>query len=179
MPNTPAETKAKRAWVDREREKDPEGYKRRQLEASKRYYAKNAEKVRERRRKYYAENRELEAQRRKEDYLKNGEKRRAASQKWRAENREKFLESTRKQNLKRYGLTPEAWAELFTSQGNRCDCCGTDDPKHKNGWFVDHCHQSGDTRSIICHACNSALGSVKDNVAHLKALIDYLEKHHG
>jgi hypothetical protein len=177
--DTPAERKAKRAWEAREREKDPEGFKRRQVEAQKRYYEKNADKVRERRRKYYEENRELESQRRKADYAKNAEKRRAASQKWRAENREKFLEGTRKQNLKKYGLTPEAWTELFTSQGNRCDCCGTEDPKHKNGWFVDHCHQSGGTRSIICHACNSALGHVNDNITHLQALIAYLERHNG
>lgn len=179
MPDTPAERKAKRAWDAREREKDPEGYKQRQREAQKRYYEKNAEKIRERRRKYYEENRELEAARRKADYALNPEKRRAASQKWRAENRDKFLESTKRQNLKKYGLTPESWDELFTSQGNRCACCGGNDPNHKNGWFVDHCHRSGDTRSIICHPCNSALGNVDDNIEHLKKLIIYLEHHNG
>ena len=39
---------------------------------------------------------------------------------------------------------------------------------------IDHCHTSGKVRGILCRDCNAALGLVKDDVAILKQLIEYL-----
>lgn len=39
----------------------------------------------------------------------------------------------------------------------------------------DHCHNNGNFRGWLCHGCNIALGSVKDNPEVLRALADYLE----
>jgi hypothetical protein len=79
----------------------------------------------------------------------------------------------------KYGLTPEGKVEMLTSQGNRCACCGSDSPNHKQGWVVDHCHTSGRVRGILCQPCNLTLGKVRESVEHLQALIAYLEKHNG
>jgi Recombination endonuclease VII len=177
MPDTEAERRAKRSWEAREREKDPEKFKQRQLEAQKRYYEKNAEKIRAHRRQRHAENREAENARARADYVANSSARRAASKAWKDRNPDKVVAYRLDGNLRRYGLTFAQKQDMLTSQGNQCACCGSPDPRGKNGWHVDHCHATGRVRGLLCLYCNVALGKVEDSVERLEALIKYLEKH--
>jgi len=57
--------------------------------------------------------------------------------------------------------------------GAECDTCGTF-VKGKQ-LAVDHCHDSGAVRGVLCSGCNTALGMVKDDPRRLRALADYLE----
>jgi len=41
---------------------------------------------------------------------------------------------------------------------------------------IDHCHDSGRVRGILCKDCNLVLGWMKDTPARLRALADYLER---
>lgn len=109
---------------------------------------------------------------------KNRERVQERVREWSAKNRDKVNSYRRKAHLKtQYGLTPETRDELLTSQGNRCACCGSDSPNHKQGWVVDHDHVTGKVRGILCQPCNLTLGKVRESTDHLKALIAYLEKH--
>lgn len=177
MADTPAERKAKRAWAAREREKDPEGFKQRQLEAQKRYYEKHAEKIKAKKRAHHAANLEACRARTRDEYQRNKPARVAASKRWKEQNREKYLAGSRVQNLKKYGLTPETYDAMFTSQGNCCAICKSDNPQSRTGWHIDHCHTTGKTRSILCQPCNVGLGAVKDDATTLKRMIAYLEHH--
>ncbi len=177
MPDTPAERRAKRAWENREKAKDPEGFKQRQRDAQKRYHEKHKEELRERRRLHRLQNLEAERARGRAEYAKNREARAEASRKWKANNREKFLAGSRLANLKKYGLTPESKEALFLSQGSACAACGSPDPRGVRGWHIDHDHITGKVRGIVCLYCNVALGKVEDSVDRLKMLIAYLEKH--
>lgn len=177
MPDTPAQRKAKRTWEAKARAADPEGYRLRQLAAQKRYYEKNREKILARKRAWEKENAEKQRERRREEYKKNREKRVAASRKWKAENADRVAAYRLDGNLRRYGITFAEKEAMLTSQGNRCACCGSEDPRGKNGWHVDHCHATGKVRGLLCLYCNVALGKVQDSVDHLKKLITYLETH--
>ena len=75
------------------------------------------------------------------------------------------------------GITYEQRDKLLTQQGSKCACCGSKDHNSKKGWHVDHCHRSGDIRSVLCANCNIALGQVNDSIEHLEKLISYLRKH--
>lgn len=78
--------------------------------------------------------------------------------------------------LKKYGMTASQFDAMLASQDNRCAICRTDDPGNKP-WAIDHCHDKGHVRGILCSFCNLALGLFKDNPANLRAATAYLEKH--
>lgn len=83
----------------------------------------------------------------------------------------------RRNHLKRkYGMTEEDWDEMFDSQGKRCACCGI---PRATMWVVDHCHDTGKVRGILCHHCNSGLGQFGDDIARLQLAVKYLREHSG
>jgi len=76
-----------------------------------------------------------------------------------------------------YGITPEEFTALLEAQGGRCAICGTETPGGKGGWHLDHDHDTGAIRGLLCHACNIALGYMGDDQDRLEAAIEYLRAH--
>jgi len=80
--------------------------------------------------------------------------------------------------LKRYGMPLGGYAEMLSAQEGCCDICGIHE-KHTQAQrlHVDHDHETGTIRSLLCHHCNTAIGSLKDSseVTHKATL--YLIKH--
>ena len=106
-----------------------------------------------------------------------------ARHKYREENKERFAEVSRRKNLKhRYGITLEQYYEMLQSQDNRCAICNTTENKvigerRDWNWAVDHCHDTGKVRGLLCNTCNRALGLFQDNKEILEKAIAYLETH--
>lgn len=71
----------------------------------------------------------------------------------------------------RYGFERDEYEAFLESHNFECDVCGS-----KKNLGVDHDHESGIVRGLLCSNCNTALGLVKDSNERLEALIDYLEK---
>lgn len=91
------------------------------------------------------------------------------------ENPKRFYEGNRKRKLQReFGITVEEFDRMFAAQGSRCAICGTDD---FGGAYahVDHCHQTGLVRGLLCVRCNQGLGFFKDDPDRMRAAIAYLE----
>jgi len=64
---------------------------------------------------------------------------------------------------------------MLKEQGGGCAICGETKPlKGKNYLCVDHCHETGEVRGILCHACNTGLGKFKDSPELLHTAINYL-----
>lgn len=91
----------------------------------------------------------------------------------------------RHQLRKLYNLTPEQYAELFDAQGRCCAICKVDEPggKHKNSpnrsdwnWAVDHDHETGVIRGILCERCNRALGMFGDDIEIIVSAARYLAR---
>ena len=82
----------------------------------------------------------------------------------------------RGQNLKRcYGMTLEQFEGMLVEQGGVCAVCRKDDPGGRHGQFhVDHCHDSGKVRGLLCDACNRMLGFARDNERTLNRAGEYL-----
>lgn len=79
---------------------------------------------------------------------------------------------------RKYGISLNQYNSLLESQKGLCKICGTSDPKghgSKNGRFcVDHCHDTGIVRGLLCHHCNIGIGAFNDDTVKLAKAIDYL-----
>ena len=84
----------------------------------------------------------------------------------------------RNQHLFKTYLIDEAiYHHMLLMQDFKCAICKSENcGKSTDKFFaVDHCHATGKVRGLLCHPCNTALGSFKDNVFLLKNAVNYLE----
>lgn len=112
-----------------------------------------------------------------ENWKKNKKKIDKKHREWRKVNKEKLYHYSRKQNLRRkYGITPEQYEEMLTQQANSCAICKIHESQY--GTFaVDHCHKTGKVRALLCGACNTALGLLKESITIVDNLKIYLIDH--
>ena len=70
---------------------------------------------------------------------------------------------------------------MFTAQNGLCAICQQPETKQRNGkkfeLAVDHDHETGAVRALLCSHCNYALGYFKDSPDLLLAAIAYLQKY--
>jgi hypothetical protein len=90
---------------------------------------------------------------------------------------EKKLLRNRKQQLKIYGLTLEDYDAMLENQNGVCAICNKEETTKNKNLFVDHDHQTGKVRSLLCNNCNSGLGQFNDNVNLLESAVLYLKKY--
>jgi hypothetical protein len=85
------------------------------------------------------------------------------------------------QRLSVYGLTIDDYESLLKKQNYKCAICGSDNTKSKisNRFYVDHDHETGKIRGLLCSNCNFALGHFNDNIDILLKAISYLEENNG
>lgn len=77
--------------------------------------------------------------------------------------------------LRKYGLTPEQYQEMWRQQKGLCKICKTD---LNNGVpNLDHCHTTGKARGILCHLCNCGLGYFRDRPELCIIAAEYLAEY--
>ena len=81
----------------------------------------------------------------------------------------------RKSNLKKYGISLEDYDRMFEKQNGNCKTCGL--PEINQRLAVDHCHETGKVRGLLCSRCNLVLGRVEENTETLWNMIEYLKEH--
>lgn len=75
----------------------------------------------------------------------------------------------------RYGVTRAVVQLLWDFQDHKCRVCGEPQTLFgKNSICVDHDHNTGKVRGLLCSKCNVALGAVRDDPQILVGLIQYL-----
>lgn len=62
---------------------------------------------------------------------------------------------------------------MLAEQGGRCAICGTEEPGSRQ-WNVDHCHETGRVRGLLCTACNTGIGHLRDDPGILLSAMTYL-----
>ena len=86
-----------------------------------------------------------------------------------------------------YGLTKDAFHKLWDDSKGQCNVCGVGlncklvpgsyavDNKR---YCVDHCHDSGEVRGLLCNSCNTAVGYLEKlkRADSLQSAFDYLNK---
>ena len=94
----------------------------------------------------------------------------------RQQNPEHVLNIERKSKFKRqYGISLEQYEEMLQNQGHGCAICGAKKPSERTKYFaVDHCHDTGKVRGLLCTKCNRGLGLFNDRTDMLQKAIKYL-----
>ena len=148
----------------------------------------------------------VKAEAARRSYWKHAEKRRAESrserqrnrEKWRdyqraynAANRDKLTQSARAHREKNrdryfdrrlrrdYGITLDEYNRILQEQGGGCGICGVVEARSKSGngrLHVDHDHETGKTRGLLCDTCNRGIGQLGDDPERVKAAVRYLER---
>lgn len=140
-----------KSW-ERYRLKDLEKYR-----AKKREYAKTPEQ-RKKRAEYQAKYRSKE-----ENRKKHNESAKISHKK----NRHKHINKLRDYHLKKnYGISLEDKIKMIESQEGRCKICNNEFTSTRST-HVDHCHNTGKIRGILCHICNTKLAwyeKFKENI---------------
>ena len=84
-------------------------------------------------------------------------------------------DSIRAKNLRdRYGMTVAEYDGLLHSQGGVCAICETDTPGGRGRFHVDHCHESGKIRGLLCNDCNVGIGRLADDALRCIQAAKYL-----
>ena len=78
-----------------------------------------------------------------------------------------------KKAFKQYGLDENGWLALLEKHDSKCAICGRKE-KFVNSLAIDHCHQTGRVRGLLCRRCNTALGQFKDSPELLSKALQYL-----
>lgn len=74
---------------------------------------------------------------------------------------------------KKYGITKECFQSIVEEQDGKCWICSKYDGEFLH---VDHCHETGKYRGVICWECNMGIGLFKDKESNLLKAIEYLKR---
>ena len=85
-----------------------------------------------------------------------------------------------KERERTFGIDAERYAEMVEEQNGLCAICGRPERETRNGKVkalaVDHCHETGRIRGLLCVACNTGLGKLGDNREVLLKAVAYLDR---
>jgi hypothetical protein len=142
--------------------------KQKQADYHKAYYAENKQQIAKRKARWIAAKPEKQAQ-----YTA------AQNARYKA-NPDKYREYFRNNRIKKkYDLTEAQYAEWVVKQGGRCGICGKEPSGEWHGdrmLNVDHNHETGEVRGLLCNQCNRAIGLLGDPVEKMQAAVDYLAR---
>ena len=123
-------------------------------------------------------NREIVHAQTREDREKNPEKYRKWSADSYARNPEKMNTAT---IISAHKIHRDDYYALIEKQQNLCAICGEEEAREKDGkkmrLCLDHDHETMKIRGLLCHACNTGIGKLRDSVDLVRKALEYLELH--
>ena len=110
------------------------------------------------------------------------------SRKWREDNLERFQANQRRMRstpefkqrarashlMRTFGISLEQYDEMLRLQGGGCAICRRE-PSPSISLHVDHDHETGRIRGLLCFRCNNSLGDLEDDPVLLRAALRYVE----
>lgn len=71
-----------------------------------------------------------------------------------------------------YGITIKQHRQMIIDQNGCCAICR----RSTNRLIIDHCHETGKVRGLLCYACNSAIGLLQEDPRTFFSAMEYLNK---
>lgn len=92
--------------------------------------------------------------------------------------RVRYLQHGRNKDLRsKYGISSTCYEKMWQDQGCKCAICGREREEDERHFPVDHCHDTGKVRAILCGSCNRGIGMLQDDPEVVQSAADYLLKH--
>jgi hypothetical protein len=125
-------------------------------------------------------------EKRREEYKDNPTKKKNAVKKYYSRNRQKCLAKRieyqqqnkpavrNRQLIRKFSITLEEYNRKLRDQDGKCAICGTQNGSNGRSLAVDHDHQTGRIRKLLCDRCNRGLGFFDHNPKLLEFAKDYL-----
>ena len=139
----------------------------------KEYRENNREKYSNRHKKYYENNKEKLKQYQK-DHRKYNQSDSEKKQKYYRKNKHNILK-------RKYNITLKDYENMLFEQNNICFICNEKivsqfTNENNNVACIDHNHETGKVRALLCRSCNSGIGYFKEKISILKSAINYIKK---
>jgi len=94
----------------------------------------------------------------REDYL-------AYQREYYRKNRTRLVDDKREDHLLRKDdMTHEDYEKMLEAQGGKCAGCGKSADEHRRHLDIDHNHETGEVRGLLCTPCN--MYDVLDTESH-------------
>jgi len=103
------------------------------------------------------------------------EKKKVSDKTYYERNRDKVRNA---QGGRTYGISADEYERRVTTIP--CEICGILEPRERKrgcGMHIDHDHETGENRGVLCHKCNRALGSFGDDPERLEAAAMYVRRY--
>lgn len=90
--------------------------------------------------------------------------------------------SARKSTIKKkYGINYDEFMRMLELANHKCEVCGRDvvieGPRGSaNLAHIDHCHDTGRVRGVLCFKCNTGIGALGDTICSVLKAVEYLRK---
>jgi len=101
-------------------------------------------------------------------YENNKDRKKELSKAYRHIKKDKDLQST-------YGIDLATYNQMLVNQCYSCKICSKHQTELKRAMCVDHDHETGKVRGLLCDTCNRSLGLLKDSVDTLMRAVYYLQ----
>ena len=91
-------------------------------------------------------------------------------------NRNKTYDEQRISRIRMYGIDVPDYERILEEQGGGCYVCGKK-PEPKRALDIDHDHDTGKVRGLLCSNHNRAIGLMGDDLLTLIKALEYLARH--
>ena len=81
-----------------------------------------------------------------------------------------------------FKLKLDDWAQMYEDQDGRCAICRQPETREYATagvceLCIDHDHDTGKVRALLCDACNTGIGRLNDDISRVWEALEYLVKH--
>ena len=76
-----------------------------------------------------------------------------------------------------FGISIEDYDKLLQEQDGVCAICRGPHRGRGKHFHVDHCHDTGKVRGLLCSPCNVGMGMLNHDISRIQQVINYLQKH--
>ena len=90
-----------------------------------------------------------------------------------------YLKDKDKKLQRAFGISYEEYLMMLEAQQGGCAICGTTSTGKRKAFAVDHNHETGKVRGLLCGNCNTGIGNLREDEGIMLRAIEYLRNTNG